>query len=272
MTERECLYCRKDGPFTNATHIVPAALGNDEDILVGVVCDRCNAYIGRKVEAPALGKTPIAVWRAILGVRNRRGRLPAVDLKLADKGRIPRTHSLSDTIGFEAHDDGSTSVTIDDDSVVRSILDGDKMQFNIVATPWHLVVMGRFLGKMGLEYLASIDVQEALGQRFDQIREYVRQGVRRDIWPVYWGSQGKIRDRVSTKAEQNQIIEVETECYAYSLGESIYGDHLFCFRMGTDLMMVCLDHAKQTELSERCVEGVDMQCLWYSHDEWRSRD
>lgn len=107
-----CIYCRGAGPFTTIEHVIPESLGNDELILKGCVCDRCQAYFGKEVEQYVLTKTPIAVWRTLLGIRTKNGRLPTVDVTQSKraKGMLPDIHRLHDNIGFAAHPDGSTSV------------------------------------------------------------------------------------------------------------------------------------------------------------------
>ena len=116
------MFCRGPGPFNTVEHIVPESLGNDSDILEGLVCDKCQNYLGREVEKAALEKTPFAFWRSFLGIKTKKGKLPSVQLSPPAKGRIPATHPLTDEIGFTAHQDGTTSVDIGTPSLVHHIL------------------------------------------------------------------------------------------------------------------------------------------------------
>ena len=148
----ECLFCRSDGPFRTVEHIIPESLGNDTDVLKGRVCDACQNYLGREVEKPALEKTPIAFWRTFLGIQTKGKKLPTVDLTPPRKGRIPASHTLTDSIRFSAHLDGSTSVAIDQPERIRSILEGRCTDFKLVLSPFHLITLGRLFGKIGLEF------------------------------------------------------------------------------------------------------------------------
>ncbi len=44
---KPCLFCELHGPLTTKEHTVPEALGNDDSVLVGEVCDACQAYLGK---------------------------------------------------------------------------------------------------------------------------------------------------------------------------------------------------------------------------------
>ena len=213
-----CIFCKGTGPFTTNEHIVPEALGNDEDIFSGMVCDKCQNFLGRKVEKPALEKTHFAFWRTFLGIKNKRGNLPSVNLSTQDKGIIPAFHKDTDGIGYTAHEDGSTSIEIDDSKIIRDILEGKKHEFKVALLPWHLNIIGRFLGKMGLEYLATIDYELVLKPAFDELREFVRYNSIDRLWPVFWGKYGDIKDIKSPILNNSQFLEQEVHCFSYALG------------------------------------------------------
>lgn len=82
LRERGCLYClRQDGPFQRVEHVVPRRLGPKTDRYVlepGAVCDPCNHWLGRQVDAPFTSRFDITVHRALEGLSDRQGRVPAV--------------------------------------------------------------------------------------------------------------------------------------------------------------------------------------------------
>jgi hypothetical protein len=116
-----CLFCLSEGPFT-VEHVIPESLGNDDLVLEGQVCSGCNNHFS-KLEEFVLQKTPIAFWKTHLGIRSKRGKLSSIDLSQPkrEKGVYPSIHPTHDnSIGFTAHEDGSTSVDIDDLSIIRA--------------------------------------------------------------------------------------------------------------------------------------------------------
>lgn len=263
-----CLFCRGSGPFNTVEHIVPESLGNDSDILEGLVCDKCQNYLGRKIEKPALEKTPFAFWRSFLGIKTKKGKLPSVQLAPPAKGRIPATHPLTDEIGFIAHQDGTTSVDIDTPSLVHQILAEEKQSFKLVLSPWHLNIMGRFLGKIGLEYLALFDASLALDSRFDALRTFVREGSTNYLWPFFAGQQGQIEELKEPLVDRGEFFEQEVECYRYSLGVTDENEYVFAFSVGVDLMLICLSHKRPEKKFTSFVQGVTLECVHYPDGSW----
>jgi hypothetical protein len=263
-----CLFCWGDGPFNTVEHIVPESLGNDSDILEGLVCDKCQNYLGREIEKPALEKTPFAFWRSLLGVKTKKGKLPSVQLAPPNKGRIPATHPLTDEIGFTAHQDGTTSVDIDVPSLVHQIATGKKQSLRLVLSPWHLNIMGRFLGKIGLEYLALFDASLALDSRFDVLRAFVRRGSTNYLWPIFMGQQGHIKELKGPLVDRGEFFEQEVECYRYSLGVTDGVEYIFAFSVGVDLMLICLSHRRPEEKFLSFIQGVTLECVYYPDGSW----
>lgn len=239
-----CLFCKESGPFNTVEHIVPESLGNDSDILVGLVCDKCQNYLSRKIEKPALEKNPFAFWRTYLGIKTKKNKLPIVNLTPLTKGRIPANHHLTDEIGVTAHKDGTISFEFKNHSLFQCIMDNKKKSFNLVLSPWHLNIMGRFLGKIGLEYLALSNPNLAFDSQFDEIRKFIRQGSTSFLWPIFNGQRGKIENLKGPLVDQGEYFEQEIECYKYSLGESKENEYVFAFSVGVDIFLICLSHRK----------------------------
>lgn len=74
---RRCLYCLEaTGPFRSREHVVPRRLcGRSEEHVLppGVVCDPCNHFVGKQVEAPFTDRFDIALTRGLEGIPDRHG-------------------------------------------------------------------------------------------------------------------------------------------------------------------------------------------------------
>src|SRR5271157_277169 len=182
-----CLYCRSNGPFGTEDHVIPESLGNDDLILREQVCDCCQAYFGKEIERYVLEKTPIGVWRVMLGIPTKKGKLPSINTAqpLGEKGIIPECHAQHDNVGFTAHPDGTTSVDIGDDAALQGILSGRKTAINLILSPKKLQMLGRFLAKVALGIIAIGDDCRARDRRFDPIRRYARYGEFEGLWPLF---------------------------------------------------------------------------------------
>jgi hypothetical protein len=215
-----CLFCRAKGPFSTVEHITPESLGNDSDVLRNIVCDRCQNYLGHSVEKPALDSTPFGFWRTILGTKTKTGALPSFSSRPPSSGAFRSEHPLTDHFQLTANKDASTTLKITE---TLSSLITEQSQLKIVLSPWHIFTMGRFLGKLGLEYLALSRPDVVMSPALDNIRNYVRRGGVGWLWPVYIGKSGELNDLRAATSSSKGDLEIETECYRYSLGEHIDG-------------------------------------------------
>lgn len=263
-----CLFCRIEGIFQTKEHIIPESLGNDTGIIENIICEKCQNYFGREVEKPALEKTNLAIWRAYLGIRTKKKKLPSVNLDPPTTGVMPSFHPLTEFgIGFTAHEDGSISIDVSKPWQKKRLLQ-DESEYLLVMTPWHLSILGRLLGKMGLELLASTDINYALSSKFDEIRSFVRFGNTKHLWPIYYRQRGKIEDLKSPTIWDIYEGSQEIDCYAYCLGKRITGETLFAFSIGIDDMLICLNHSLPKRDYEEDLVGTKLVCLYYSDGVW----
>lgn len=270
MEETRCLFCNSLGPNNTVEHIVPESLGNTEMVLKNQVCDSCQNYFGKEIENYVLSKTPIAFWRAYLGIKTKKGNLPFVDLSLSEsqKGRIPEYSKHHDNkIGFESHEDGTTSVFIDDSNTIRDILNGERNQFQFVLSPKHLIALGRFLGKIGIELLCTENSENARSAKFDAIRSYIRYGIRKEIWPIFYSQIGNLKDLKWLNISDEEQIE-EVLCYEYSLIVVCELYTLLSFRIGTDNWVICLNDPYPRPIIKKAFPQQDLRLIWYSREEW----
>lgn len=266
-----CIFCKAHGPFNTVEHIVPESLGNDTDILKGMVCDNCQKYLGTNVEKPALEKTPIAFWRTYLGIRSKKGKHPSINLTPIEKGVLPSGDSETDNIGFSAHPDGTTSVDIDDSLMIQKIISKDRNSFKLVLSPLHVSIIGRFLGKMGLEYIAKSDYTLSLQPQFDEIRSYVRNGSTNFLWPIYWGQYGAITDLKGQIVKNGKNFEQDIQCYSLSLGVTKEQKYIFVFLIGTDMMLLCLSNRIPKKSFSNSIQNTKLNCIWYPDNSWKNK-
>lgn len=182
MAMNKCIFCLSEGDiFHTIEHIVPESLGNTDDILEDCVCDKCQNYFGKEIENYVLAKTPFGFWRTIAGTINKKGKQPFFNPHQNPKqrGPIPDFHPHTDN-GFIVHPaDGETimEAEITDELCLKDIIEGKKDFFKIVLTPKMLIYMGRFLGKVALEYWAKAYGADVFRKDFDLLRQYVRLAV-----------------------------------------------------------------------------------------------
>ncbi|MCG9968388.1 HNH endonuclease [Pelotomaculum terephthalicicum JT] len=266
-----CIFCMSDGPYTTVEHIIPESLGNTENILTGVVCDKCQNYFGKEVESYVLSKSPFAFWRVLYNLKSKKGKSPYYDttLPLIQKGSIPDTHIYNDNniIFHPANisEESIVEVEINDKELQNSILSGNKNKINIMMTPKMLIQIGRFLGKMALEFLYKAYGDEVFDKRYDDIRKYARYGTVKTIWPVLHSSLNKslINFKID---EDNDSMETRT-LYRYGIYDLIrYNTRLFIFDIGQDRFGIILDeqfpdYSVINDLVDN--EGNKMEFIWY---------
>src|SRR5215217_7224004 len=80
-TKMRCIFCKADSSASHSIeHIIPESLGNTRFVLPrGIVCDCCNNYFARKVEAPFLTSPALRYLRFHEELGNKRGRVPSVE-------------------------------------------------------------------------------------------------------------------------------------------------------------------------------------------------
>jgi hypothetical protein len=184
-----CLFCKLNSDAsTSVEHVLPESLGNTTLILPkGVVCDGCNNYFARKVEAPFLNAPAVKALRAWQSVPNKRGRLVALPGTLM--GEFPVTAYLRRHT-FSSLDIGTFAVWKELEkrrgAGHRIALDF----FSSAPSPPDDAVVSRFLAKAGLEAMALKCVDHSIAldgliddPQLDPIREHARRGDPRVKWP-----------------------------------------------------------------------------------------
>lgn len=235
----KCIFCLAESTeFNTIEHIIPESLGNTEDILVNAVCDKCQNYFGKEVENYVLSKTPFGFWRTVSGTLNKKGKKPFFNgTQLEKNARINDYHEFSDKgmIFYPSDNETVIGVDIDDEKTKSDVLSGIKTTYNLVLTPKMLIYMGRFLGKIALEYWHKEFGSNVFDSKFDEIRKYVRYGTTKHIWPIL---NGKLDSNLLIFHPKNKFEEERT-LYAYRFYE-IDGQVLFCLNIGSERYSIIL--------------------------------
>ncbi|GGL39237.1 hypothetical protein H9L10_13160 [Phycicoccus endophyticus] len=184
-----CIFCDGDSRLSVSwEHIVPEALENDSLVLSpGAVCNACNNYLGRKVEAPVVSSAAMVALRHLQGVGNKRGRIPNMPVRLAN--------------GMEAEmilDRSSARRLLEVDApevVTKGAFTGaSRPTVGYAAAPDSLRTsreVARFVAKSGYEYIALENLHHVGSlvnfdgaPELDPCRRFVRYGQGPDTWEV----------------------------------------------------------------------------------------
>jgi len=179
-----CVYCKQPSHQSrSAEHVIPESLGNDSLVLPpGVVCDGCNNYFSREVEAPFLNAPLLQMLRFDQMLPSKRGRVPPMVVSSLQMGRGEvRRYSNGDpsTIAFEPSEVFDESLRNRTPFVTYTLM-----------TPPSDSVTSRFLGKVAIGYIAhrllsdgkdtDILVQD---DGLDRLRDHARRGTDLE-WPI----------------------------------------------------------------------------------------
>lgn len=182
-----CLFCKVDSSTSRSReHIVPESFGNTEHVLEpGVVCDGCNNYLAREVEKPILDSLYFKERRFNAAVSNKRGRVVPLDgFHLRSGQRIQAYADTGAGISIGAHPN------TDEARFTKKPLSHSQGTLIFpIATPPEERVLARFVGKVGIETLASKVIQAGMAHEelvdmpaLDELRNFVRRG----SGPLQW--------------------------------------------------------------------------------------
>lgn len=190
----DCLFCKSDGPYSTVEHIIPESLGNKHLLLREQVYDKCQGYFGKEIEQYVLRRSPLGFWRVHAGVPTKHGKPPKYSFgqPTRDKGIFPdRSPSNDDSLELFIDEDGDRRFHIKDDRKLDRLESGETTTFRLTLTPKMLHMMGRMLGKIGLEMLARDHPDVARSTRFDAIRQFARFGQPTGfLWPLFYHGSG----------------------------------------------------------------------------------
>lgn len=180
-----CIFCKQASDNSGSReHIIPESLGNSTLILPpGIVCDRCNNYFARKVEAPFLAHPTVKALRFFQSVPNKRGKLPPIwGLALPD---IP-VEVMRDVRS------GAMALNVQANDLPRFFSRPiSKLVVPLSHGPPPSLVVSRFMAKVALEMMASrlAEYSEGLAylvdeHQLDPLRDHARRS-KVEGWPVH---------------------------------------------------------------------------------------
>jgi hypothetical protein len=188
---RRCLFCLGSSESSvSVEHIVPESLGNTTMTLPpGIVCDVCNSYFGRKVEAPFLDSPPIKGLRHTQGLANKRGRIPDLEVVI-DDGTVGQ-------LTVSRHDPIRRSLAVPEDTLRRVLLGDQSSHHMWFPTPDSVQPdrqVARFVAKAGLELVAERNLDFPLGlamlmqaPELEMCRRFARYGDGPKVWELRVG-------------------------------------------------------------------------------------
>jgi len=262
----KCLFCNKGESFTTKEHIIPESLGNDDFILEGQICDKCQNYLSQ-IENYVLHRTPIGFWRTLFTIKTKKNKLPVVDFikNRKSKGIFPDHSSHHDNIQFQAHSDFSTEL-ITSAPIEKYLQNETDGKLNYVFTPKVIHEIGRFLGKIGIEIICHDNQEKARLDEFNEIRKYVREGSQMEIWPIFHSTEGDINSSFEYIKKAGNLEEKVT-CYTYRVFQ-IGAYTLLNLKIGTDSWFICLNQQfPHPEIIK--FMGNNVKAIWYSKQQWK---
>ena len=221
-----CIFCKcNSSSSTSKEHIIPESFGNKEHTLPpGVVCDKCNNYIGRKVEKPLLDSPYFKEQRFYMSIPNKINKIPIVN----------GIHHHSDTLlelMRKPNEDGIHVYPASGQDELRwmqSVIEQKNGSLIIPrASPPSDYIISRFIAKIGLEVLAFrlVGVKGGLDEivdkpELDELRSYVRIGTPEKVWP-YSTRSIYPPDYIFTKQDETFEVLHEFDILAIDSSEAI---------------------------------------------------
>ncbi len=209
-----CIFCESSvNTFTSAEHIIPESLGNTKTILPpGIVCDKCNNYFARKVEAELLNSDFFKFARFRNAIPSKKGKIPNLEPILGPDSSVLGMYKT--TNGLQ----GIYPLDIKSEQSFISHLDEHKSGTISYPIPRKVNTysMSRLLAKIGIELLTSRVInapgweEEVIFKpELDALRKYARYGSQVFEWQFY---ERRIYDEnVPIKDENGNLYEILNE-------------------------------------------------------------
>jgi len=170
-----CIFCKGDSSLSKSVeHIIPESLGNSKLTLpIGTVCDSCNNYFATHIEKQILESGEFTYLRFNQELKNKRGRIPEVDILFGDN--IVKAHRFG-KLDFAFRSEDFAKI----EKYLSTSCQGE-MKIPISGKPPNELLVSRWLAKMALEMLAykCLKVDGLINyiiehQGLDPIRKFAR--------------------------------------------------------------------------------------------------
>ena len=160
----QCIYCKTtDDEFRTEEHVIPEALGADELVLTGCVCDHCNNRLSRLDQA-LVEWDYIAMLRTMYVPLTKKGRFPRAELREYD---IRKTEPRNIHINAKRAQPAPVFEETEDGTVRWTMKSQSKRRFDPLelARPLFKIALGLVAHQVGPE--------AALDARYDPARAFV---------------------------------------------------------------------------------------------------
>lgn len=200
-----CLFCSSErGPFESVEHPIPESMGNDDTVVPkGFVCDACNQYFGSKIERQIMASPPFNVERVKASIKTKKHGYS----KYVDDDLLLLSHGFWDHTICAMSPERYNSIFYDNQGVLW-----------VRTPPNYIILLVRFLIKMGLELLVLSDTLDVYSKAFDQARRCARFGEGAISWEVAYGRFNKKDNLViSKRVDEHGPLETR-RLYEYEMG------------------------------------------------------
>jgi hypothetical protein len=190
-------------------------MGNDETILPkGFVCALCNQYFGSKIEQPIMASPPFNMERVAASIKTKNHGYA----RYQDQSLLLQSAGFWNRVLFATTPDR-----------YKTLFEKDEGCLLVRPPANYVMLLARFLIKMGLELLALTDNVDPYSAMFDKARLCSRYGNGAISWEVAYGLYPRPEDLVKSK-RCDEIGPLETrQIYQYEMGFMQNGDCQICF-------------------------------------------
>lgn len=196
-----CIFCKStSNPFRTREHILPESLGGGDWAMLppDLFCDECQNVFGSSIEQQALNDYPFNLLRTFLGIPTKKGKAPwfaSWEGKICSALRPGFFH-------------------IDTVSPFKEMIEaGEKTVIRIPAMPRRPGMVCRTLLKMAIEVIAADSPVDALGEAFDEARQYALTGSKLTKWWYLQREDRKLADDLFVRKEWESFDPFVLECF-----------------------------------------------------------
>ncbi len=159
-----CIYCMEDSSGAKSLeHVIPEALGCKETLPKGYVCDHCNNYFS-EMDKCVLQNRYIALH---VGTEEIPGKKGKIRREIGDNLRFPQKGAFEIKLGPKTITPGMKQI----DFQLEQSKEFDELFF---ARGIHKIALNSYAFRFGH--------RDALNNRFNNLRQYVRKADRDELW------------------------------------------------------------------------------------------
>ena len=197
---KNCLFCRNKIISETEEHIIPESLGNNNLIVSGVVCNKCNNGILSDLDNYFCHNNLFAETKMFYVDKTKKGKFPKIltlngTIEKIDKNKTKLTQNIKTQNNF----------------LIKTTENCWEFCFNIIKRGINPHKISQFLTKVGIESLFHFQDEIAYNNIFDEAREYTIGIMKNKFIPFSWKKTNKnkvgifISELVNDKSEKYYI-------------------------------------------------------------------